>query len=401
MRHVAFFLKAMEGGGAERVTASLASALSAGGRRVDLVLGSARGPMLEEVAPSVRVVDLRAGPGIRAVASLLRLPREARPVLPGALLRDRPRVAAALPGLARYLRRERPDALISAMAWNNLVAIWARELAATEATLLVCEHTTLSEQVANATKPHIRQLPPLVRAFYGRADVVAAVSGGAAADLAELAGLPRERVITLYNPVDLERIASLAREPCDHPWLAPGAPPVVLAVGRLKPEKDYPTLLRAFDRVRAARPARLLVLGEGVERAALERMVHALGLGGAVQMPGFAANPYAYMARAGALALSSTWEGLPTVIAEALACGCPVVATDCRSGPRELLDDGAWGRLVPVGDADALAQALLETLAAPRSRHELVTGALRFSVGRCTDAYLGALEGARKACRPA
>jgi glycosyltransferase involved in cell wall biosynthesis len=296
--------------------------------------------------------------------------------------------------LERYLRRERPDALISAMTWNNLVAIWAHGLAAVDTTLLVCEHTTLSEQVRSTSRWQIRQLPRFVRAFYSRADVVAAVSDGAAADLARTAELPRERVLTLYNPVDVERVQALAREPCEHPWLAPGEPPLILAVGRLKPEKDYPTLLRAFDRVRAKRPARLLILGEGAQRRALEARVLELGLDDVVELPGFVRNPYAYMARASAFVLSSTWEGLPTVLTEALACGCPVVSTDCRSGPRELLDGGTWGRLVEVGDATALAQALLRTLAAPPPRDELRKGAERFSIERCVAAYLRALEGA-------
>ncbi len=392
--HVAFFLKAMGGGGAERTTARVAAALAERGHRVDLVLARARGPMLGDLPASVRLVDLRAGPGVAALPTLLRLPAGARSLLPSAVLRNRPRVLAALPGLSRYLRRERPDALVSAMEWNNLVAIWAHQLAGVDTALVVCEHTTLSERIRDSKRPHIRRLPGLVSRFYPHADAVAAVSDGAAADLARTVGLARERVATLYNPVDLERVRELSRAPLDDPWLAPGQPPLVLAVGRLKSEKDYPTLLRAFARARARRPLRLLVLGEGGDRAELERLVRQLELDEAVRLPGFARNPYAYMARAGVLVLSSSWEGLGNVLTEALACGCPVVSTDCPNGPREILEGGRYGTLVPVGDDAALADAILETLAAPPAPERMRAGAERFSIERCVEAYLRVLTAA-------
>ena len=166
----------------------------------------------------------------------------------------------------------------------------------------------------------------------------------------------------VYNPVVSPGLEDEARQSISHPWFNRDGPPVILAVGRLTAAKDYPTLLRAFSMVYQKQPARLLILGDGKERAPLESMVRQLGLTENVQMPGFVVNPYAYMARARLLALSSRWEGLPGVLVEALACGTPVVSTDCKSGPREILENGRFGRLVPVGDPDALAAAILDTL---------------------------------------
>jgi len=154
-----------------------------------------------------------------------------------------------------------------------------------------------------------------------------------------------------------------AQAPLDHPWFRPGQPPLLLAVGRLQMQKDYPTLIRAFAQVRQSRRARLLILGEGKERLMLEALIKKLGLEEDVSLPGFVMNPYAYMARASLFVLSSRWEGLPTVLIEALCCGTPVVSTDCPSGPREILRDGQYGQLVPVAQADALAKAIETTLA--------------------------------------
>jgi glycosyltransferase involved in cell wall biosynthesis len=189
------------------------------------------------------------------------------------------------------------------------------------------------------------------------------VSRGAADDLARTTGLPRARIDVVYNPVITPAILEAARRMPAHPWFAPGEPPVVLGVGRLTRQKDFPTLIRAFARVRHAVPARLLVLGEGEDRPALEAIVAELGLGADVALPGFRDDALACMAGAAVFVLSSAWEGLPTVLIEAMAAGTRVVSTDCPSGPREILQDGRLGALVPVGDAEALAAAISRALA--------------------------------------
>jgi glycosyltransferase involved in cell wall biosynthesis len=171
----------------------------------------------------------------------------------------------------------------------------------------------------------------------------------------------------LPNPVVTPELVECAAQPLDDPWFTAGAAPVVLGAGRLDQQKDFPTLIRAFAAVRSKRAARLVILGEGPERARLESLVEELGIGEHVRLPGFVSNPFSYMARAAVFVLSSAWEGMPGVLIQAMACGAPVVATDCESGPREVLASGKYGRLVPVGDHAALAEAIAATLDAPTS----------------------------------
>jgi glycosyltransferase involved in cell wall biosynthesis len=269
---------------------------------------------------------------------------------------------ASLLPLARYLRRRRPDVLVAALAHANIVAVGARWLARVDTALVITHHLGLSTEKATFAA---RRWSALRAWFYPRADAIVAVSKDMAVDLARSIGVPPDRVDVILNPVISPGLNALAASRLDHPWFAAGQPPVVIGVGRLESQKDFPTLLRAFALVRQQRPARLLILGEGSERPALEALVRELGLVDDVQLPGFVENPYAYLARAAVFALSSVYEGLPTVLIEALAIGTPVVSTDCQDGPREILDDGRLGRLVPVRDPAALAGAIVATLGEP------------------------------------
>lgn len=214
----------------------------------------------------------------------------------------------------------------------------------------------------SSSRLEARSLEASVKLFYPWADGFVAVSQGVADDLRRFAQLPEVKVHTIYNPVVTdELLASAARTP-EHPWLAPGEPPVILGVGRLVGQKDFATLVRAFALVRRTRSAKLIILGEGDKRPELEALVTELGLSDEVSLPGFVDNPFAYMARADTFVLSSRHEGLPGVLIQAMACGCKVVSTDCPSGPREILNNGSLGALVPVGDAGALAEAIVATL---------------------------------------
>lgn len=328
-KQFAIYLPSLYGGGAERVMLNLAHGLAGCGYAVDLVLAQAKGPYLSDVHGGIRLVDLKAS-----------------------------RVLTSLPALARYLRREQPEALLSALDYANVVALWARRLAGVPCRLLVTEHNTLSRSAGNSAKWRHRMVPHLVKRFYPWADHVIATSVGVADDLSQMTGLPRERIKILYNPVVTPELQEKARAPLNHPWFEAGQPPVVLAVGRLTKQKDFPALIQAFAQVRQTRPARLLILGEGPDRPALEALAKKLSLGSDIAMPGFVENPYAYMSRASLYVLSSRWEGLPTVLIEALCCGAPVIATDCPSGPREILADGLYGLLVPLENVTALAQAI-------------------------------------------
>jgi len=366
---IALFLPSLVGGGAERVMVNLARGFAERGVVVDLVLARAEGPCLADVPASVRVVDL----GARRV------------------------LAAVLP-LARYLCRERPAVLLSAIGHANVAAVWARELARLAARVptrvIVSAHNTLSQAAAHPLNTRARFVPRLLGAAQRRADAVVAVSRGVAEDLARTTGLPVERIQVLHNPVVTPELLARSREPVAHPWLQVGGdgqqPPVVLGAGRLTWEKDFPTLIRAFALVRRRRPARLIVLGEGPDRAGLEALVRELGLQADVDLPGFTPNPYAYMARAAVFVLSSASEGLPTVLIEALASGTRVVATDCRSGPREILDGGRLGPLVPVGDAAALAEGIAAALEQPAGAAPAAAAESwgSFSLDTAVDGYL-------------
>jgi glycosyltransferase involved in cell wall biosynthesis len=331
---LAIFIPSLAGGGAERAMLNLAHGLADYGCAVDLVLTQAKGPYLSDVRESIQIVDLNAS-----------------------------RVLFGLPALARYLRREQPRALISAMDYANVSAIWARRLAGIPCRVLVSEQNTISRSAHSSTRRRQRVVPHLVKRFYPWADYVAGNSQGVADDLRQVTGLPRERIQILHNPVVTPELKEKAGLPLKHPWFEAGQPPVVLAVGRLTKQKDFPTLIRAFAQVRQTRPARLIILGEGPDYTSLKALIGQLSLEDDVALPGFVENPYAFMSRASLYVLSSLWEGLPTVLIEALYCGPPIVATDCPSGPREILANGRHGSLVPIGNVAALAEAIEAGLA--------------------------------------
>jgi glycosyltransferase involved in cell wall biosynthesis len=248
----------------------------------------------------------------------------------------------------------------------NLVAIWAKRLSRTSTRVVVSIRSTLSERLRGERDLRVRLIARLFGpAYRHHADAVVAVSHGVADDFSAMTGLPRARISVIYNPVVSDELWAKAREPLNHPSFASGGPPIVLAAGRLDPAKDFPTLIRAFARVRDVRPGRLVILGEGSERPRLEALIADLRLTGAVTLLGFVLNPYPYMGAADLFVLSSRREGLPNSLIEAMALGTPVISTDCPSGPREILENGKWGGLVPVGDVDALATAMIHALDRP------------------------------------
>ncbi len=325
----AVFAPNMAGGGAERAALQLAAGLNGRGFKADLVLASAEGPRMAEVPETVEVVDLKAR-----------------------------RVLTSLPALVRYLHRVQPYAMASVLDHANIVALWARRLAGHPKRLIVVEQNHLSTAATHGKSLRDRLMPTIAGRFYPWADLVAGVSEGVVADLQDqVTTVPQDRFRVIYNPIVTAEITRKAKEPVDHPWFQQGDP-VLVAAGRLRPQKDFPMLIRAFALVRSERPARLIILGEGPDRGDLQTLIAKLGLTADVSLHGYTDNPYAYFARAAAFVLSSRWEGLPTVLIEALSCGAPVIATDCPSGPHEILAGGRYGRLVPVGDTAVMAEAL-------------------------------------------
>ncbi|MCB1785811.1 MAG: glycosyltransferase [Gammaproteobacteria bacterium] len=349
-------------GGVERMVLNLVEGLAARGLRVDLLAIRADSAHLGPLPDGVRLIDL----GVR-------------------------HSALAVWPVARYLRAQRPDALLAAKDRAIRAAVVARRLSGWRGPLAGRLGTNLSAALEgrSALARWLRTAP--MRLLYRGVDRIVAVSAGVAEDTRRITGLPPARIGVVRNPVVTPHLAELAAAPCPHAWLAGCEVPVILGAGRLTEQKDFATLVRAFARVRAERPARLVILGEGRLRGPLQALAEQLGVAGDIALPGFAANPYAWMARATLFVLSSAWEGSPNVLTEALALGVPAVATDCPSGPRELLQDGRFGPLVAVGDAAALGAAILATLDAPLPAASLRDAVADYTVEAATRGYRRAL----------
>lgn len=373
-QRIAIFMYGLTGGGVPRRMATLANGLAARGYAVDMVLVDPRVDRACGLDPAIRVVDVG---GWKVRLPVLRRKR-------------RRQFRAARGALVRYLNDAAPAALISADNYANLTAVAARARARVPVRLVVTQRNHTSTYAAD--KP---DLIAAIRAEYPKADAIVAVSRGVADDLVAL-GLPRQTVRTIYNPMVGPEFATRAEGPVTHPWFAAGAPPVILGVGRLGKQKDFPTLIRAFARLRAdGRPERLMILGDGkaeADRAGLLDLAETLGVAEAVALPGAVPEAVSYIARAALFVLSSAWEGLPGVLIEALACGTPAVSTDCPSGPGEILDGGRFGPLVPVGDDRALAAAMAAALAAPPDPEMLKRRAQTFSIAAAIDAYVALIE---------
>jgi glycosyltransferase involved in cell wall biosynthesis len=396
---IACVVRTLPGGGGEEVTRRLARAFLARGVQVDLVARKVQDGARARTPPGARLIALETAARLAAWRWRLaaRAPAALWPLLRArvfdAELRD-------VPAFAAYLRAGRPDAVLAVGLFTNLVAAWAHALARSPARLVLSEQAPVSRVLAEhrgrATSSgaarwerRLSRLPGVLRWSYARAHARVAVSQGVADDLAAFGDLPRGGIVAIPNPSVDERLPALAACAPEHPWFAPGVPAPLLAVGRLTPQKDFPTLLHALARLPP--DLRLVILGEGSERAALEALAAQLGLLSRVALPGHVENPFAYLARARACVLSSRFEGFPLVLIEALACGCPVVSTDCPYGPAEILAAGRYGALVPVGDAPALADAIAATLARPPDAMRLRERARDFAVDAIATRYLALL----------
>lgn len=358
-RRLAFFIQDLREGGAERSVARLLNGIVARDIPIDLLVIARKGRFFEELDARVNVVEL---PQRRTISSIF--------------------------GVKRYIETVRPVALVSALAHTNVAAIIANQLARPRTRVVVVEHNQISKN-RRLKRGLVGFSYRMVPWLYPSADVIAAVSTDVRDDLAAETGIPAERITVLHNPVVTTALAEQAAEDSSHPWLRDGEIPVVLGVGRFALQKNFPLLIRAFAKVRAARPARLIILGDGELLPDLEALVRDLGVTDDVDLPGFDPNPFRAMRRAAVYVLSSDWEGLPTALIEALACGTPVVTTDC-AGAGEILLEGRIGRIVPRGDVDALAAAISATLDLPGSHDERIARANDFGLERAVDRYLEA-----------
>lgn len=336
---ITIYLPSLVGGGAERTIVTLANGFIQLGYLVDLVLAKAAGPYLPDVDSKVNVVELQS-------SKLLKL------------LFSENFVVCAVPDLVRYIRRERPSTMLCALDAANVTAIWAKFLSGIRFRIVVSQHN-----VIRATKRNPFRLSWHIPWTYALADEVVAVSEGVARNLSHATGIASEKINVIYNPVDLPRIKDRSKEVAEWSGFNIHKDSYILAVGRLAEQKDFPTLIRAFNILRKTKPnLKLIILGEGRLRSSLTRLISELELEQSVFLPGFVDNPFSWMRSAKVFVLSSAWEGFGNVIVEAMACGVPIVATDCPSGPAEILQHGKWGRLVPVGDERLLADAICQTL---------------------------------------
>jgi len=339
---MACFLPFLSGGGAERAMIHLAEGFADLGWCVDLVVAQAIGAYASQLPAKINLVNLEAR----------------SPLLLNKTL-----------ALAKYLRSEQPAVLLTTLDIMNATA-WAQGLSGVSTHMVMIVQTHLSQQFRDRHSPLVQRLRwQMVKQFYPLADRIVAVSQGVADDITTMTGIPSEQIRVIYNPVVRPNLAERASEPVDHPWFTDDIP-TLLGVGRLVKQKDFATLVRALAIVRQQRPCRLAILGEADEREAeikpaLDQLISDLGLEQSVAFLGFVENPYKYMARAQVFVLSSIYEGFGNVVAEALAVGTSVVSTDCESGPAEILNHGQFGRLAPVGDAAALAEAIVATLDQP------------------------------------
>ncbi|MDD3517443.1 MAG: glycosyltransferase [Chromatiales bacterium] len=361
---IALFAPSFESGGVERMLVNLACGFSDLGVAVDFVIKHAEEPYIDLLPWDVRLVPLGRVDG-----------------------------KALIQSATDYLRHERPAVLLSSKAENDRLAVTARGLAQADLVHAIRVPVHVSNQLAMKGHNRLRQwlTKRELRRLFRSADRLIAVSRGVADDTAAIAHLPPERVSVIPNPVITPQLAERAQETVDHPWFADRSLPLVLGMGRLGRQKNFALLIEAFARLRAERPARLVILGEGRYRARLEAQAAALGVADDVALPGFTANPYPWLARANLFVLSSDWEGSPNALTEALALGVPSVATDCRSGPREILAGGRYGPLVPPGDAVELAAAMARLLAAPPDPRLLREAVTEYTQAASAERYLAAL----------
>lgn len=357
---LALFLPDLGGGGAERITLNLAEQLVSEGVEVDLVVARGRGDLRSQVPANINLVDLNAR---RYVTSIL--------------------------PFVRYLIRSKPDVVLSALPVANCIAVWSCFLARFPGRLVLGNHGAIQSGIAASSLLRKKILFSLMMWTYPRANNFIAVSEGVADDIAATFNLSRNKIDVIYNPVITPGIRAKIQETVNHPWLQAGQPPVIVSVGRLTAQKDYPTLLRAFSELKQSKDVRLIILGEGEDRGSLEALTRQLGIAGDTEMPGFVANPLPYIKAARVFALSSRWEGLPTVLIEALACGTPIVSTDCPSGPSEVLENGKWGQLVPLGDAQALSDGIGNAMC--QERDVGIARAETFNVKNATLKYMKVL----------
>ncbi|MDF1614768.1 glycosyltransferase [Desulfurivibrio dismutans] len=335
-RHLALLFATSGHSGVDRVVQNLLPEFGRTPHRFDLLLIRGHGPYLDTVPDNIRVIRLPVGSK-----------------------------KTVLPCLFWYLWRHRPEAMLTANHELNRALLLARRITGVPTRVVIRMGMSVSAKGRDLQPAQRDALFASMRRWYPLADAAVTPSQGVGDDLVKIAGVQPGRLSVIRNPIVNERFFQLAEEPVEHSWYGDTDWPVILGVGSLEPRKDFTTLIKAFAVVRAERRCRLIILGKGRQRSDLLALAAQLGVAEDVDLPGFDPNPYRHMRRAGLFVLASQREGASAVVVEALACGTPVVSTDCPSGPAETLANGRYGRLVPVGDVAKMAKAINATLDYP------------------------------------
>jgi glycosyltransferase involved in cell wall biosynthesis len=410
---VAIYIRTIKSAqGTERVTANIAMGLADRGHDVDFLVEDHTGWLIEKLAshPRITVINLGDQRGSVLLHRGLQLWIILKNILssPLSLIGIGDACSARLIrlmghndppvlSLYRYLKRSRPLSVMSFLNQSNLVLLLTAPLVPGPTRFIVNVRNHITTSAKQGKSRWMRSVPRLMKRFFPRADLILAPSQGVAEDVRNITGIAPDKFRVVYNPVYRPEITELSREALSHPWLADTDIPVIIAAGKLKPQKDFETLLRAFALVRSRREARLMILGRGPRQQALLELAEQLGVKDDFQLPGHVKNPYAYFGRAAVFVLSSAWEGLPNVLIEAMACGCPVVSTDCPSGPFEILDEGRVGKLVPVGNSEQMALAIAQTIDSPPMAEMMIERAGVFSYENSIACYEAVLGGNRSA----
>lgn len=366
-KRIAIFVSYSGQGGVERMINNLALGFLEAGFKVDMIIARARGDHLDLIPEGVRQVRLGTN-----------------------------HTWSALPGLVRYLRRAEPAALLAVKDRAIRVAVLARWFSGKKIKVTGRIGTTVSAALEGKGWWRLLAWKIGMRLFYRHANNIVAVSNGVAEDVRDIAGLPEDMITTVSNPVVTRQLLSLAKEPLIHDWFEDPDIKVIIGIGRLTHQKDFHTLVKAFARIRGDVNCRLVILGEGRQRQEMENLIQDLGLTRDILLPGFVKNPYQWLAQSALFVLSSRWEGSPNALTEAMALGIPVVSTDCRSGPREVLQNGKYGRLVPVGKVKDLADAMIPTLLDPLPPDTLRKAVRQYTVEQSVKGYIKAMGMADK-----
>jgi glycosyltransferase involved in cell wall biosynthesis len=394
--HIVFYLPSMSLGGVTRVVLNLASELGRRDHAVEIIVDSGEDAYKNVLPKNISITAIVPNKAsYRKGLALLHHFRYSHKTLTEAMLRTtKPYfILQRLPLIADYLQHKKPDCLITTIGYTPFLAYWARELSGCQdIKIIATEHGALSRLFFEETIHWRRvlrlfQMKELIHDLYPRFDAVVSVSNGVLSDLSDVTRLDPSFIKTIYNPVVDESLVRKARKQPYHRWFVDGSVPVLLAVGRLTTQKNFQLLLNAFSKVRQFKECKLIIGGDGPLREQLKQQAASLGVGDSVDFPGWLENPYAFMSRASAFISSSDHEGFSIVIAEALACGCSIVATDCMSGPREILDNGQYGKLVPPRDVEALFRAIIETLDEKIDKNKLKQRAQVFSSQTSANAY--------------